>query len=71
MPEQVRFDAPGKLHHVIVGDWMGVALAEVAQRVGGNLHRIQNYAADYPVSQPGPRVSLYRIRRVREMRFKS
>ena len=34
MPEQVRFDAPGKLHHVIVGDWMGVALAEVAQRVG-------------------------------------
>ena len=33
MPEQVRFDAPVKMHHVIVGDWMGVALAKVAQRV--------------------------------------
>jgi len=36
---------------------MGIALAEVAQRVGGNLHRIQNYAAEYPASQPGPRIS--------------
>ena len=49
---QVRFNSPGTLQHVIVGDWKGVALAKFARRVGRfNLCRIQNYSAGQPVSQ--------------------
>jgi hypothetical protein len=36
VPKQVRFDSPGTLHHVIVEDRKGVALAEVARPVGGS-----------------------------------
>jgi hypothetical protein len=52
MPRQMRFDAPGTLHHVIVGGMKGCCTSEGRLASWGfNPCRIQYYAAGQPVSQ--------------------